>query len=107
MVQEIGSGKFNAILTWAPDRLSRNAGDLGSIVDMMDSGKLVEIRTARRQIDLNTMVQENDATFRELQTELELTYTPGYGHAPSSSRGYFYVWRIARDVSKFSTCCTC
>ncbi len=29
----------------APDRLSRNAGDLGVLVDLMDQGKLVEIRT--------------------------------------------------------------
>ncbi|CAN5295639.1 hypothetical protein BH10PAT2_BH10PAT2_1950 [soil metagenome] len=25
----VHQGKYNAILTWAPDRLSRNAGDLG------------------------------------------------------------------------------
>lgn len=36
---------FNAILTWAPDRLSRNAGDLGSLVDLMDQKKLTEIKT--------------------------------------------------------------
>ncbi|MFA7675510.1 MAG: recombinase family protein, partial [Endomicrobiia bacterium] len=35
----------NAILTWAPDRLSRNAGDLGSLVDLMDQKKLIEIKT--------------------------------------------------------------
>lgn len=29
MLLEIASGEYNAILTWAPDRLSRNAGDLG------------------------------------------------------------------------------
>lgn len=45
IVEEIKGGKFNAILTWAPDRISRNAGDLGRIVDLMDSGKLHEIRT--------------------------------------------------------------
>jgi site-specific DNA recombinase len=45
IVEQIGSGKFNAILTWAPDRISRNAGDLGRIVDLMDGGKLQEIRT--------------------------------------------------------------
>lgn len=45
MIAEMREGKFNAILTWAPDRLSRNAGDLGSVVDLMDSGKLIEIRT--------------------------------------------------------------
>ena len=45
IVDEIKSGKFNEILTWAADRISRNAGDLGRIVDLMDSGKLHEIRT--------------------------------------------------------------
>ncbi|MCL5667103.1 MAG: recombinase family protein [Patescibacteria group bacterium] len=45
IVSEIRSGKFNAILTWAPDRLSRNAGDLGSLVDLMDQKLLLEIRT--------------------------------------------------------------
>lgn len=45
IVEEIASGKFNGILTWAPDRISRNAGDLGKIVDLMDAGKLQEIRT--------------------------------------------------------------
>lgn len=39
------SGKFNGILTWAADRLARNAGDLGSVVDLLDQKKLIEIRT--------------------------------------------------------------
>lgn len=45
IVEEIRDGKYNAILTWAPDRISRNAGDLGKIVDLMDAGKLLQIRT--------------------------------------------------------------
>jgi site-specific DNA recombinase len=45
IIEELNAGKFNAILTWAPDRISRNAGDLGKIVDLMDAGKLHEIRT--------------------------------------------------------------
>lgn len=45
IVEEIREGKYNGILTWAPDRISRNAGDLGRIVDLMDAGKLEEIRT--------------------------------------------------------------
>jgi len=45
MVDEIKAGKYNAILTWNPDRLSRNAGDLGLLVDLMDRGQLLEIRT--------------------------------------------------------------
>jgi DNA invertase Pin-like site-specific DNA recombinase len=45
MLTEVREGKFNSILTWAPDRLSRNAGDLGSVVDLIDQKLLLEIRT--------------------------------------------------------------
>lgn len=45
IIADIKAGKFNGILTWAPDRLSRNAGDLGSLVDLMDQKLLFEIRT--------------------------------------------------------------
>lgn len=45
LLEDIRLDKFNAILTWAPDRLSRNAGDLGSLVDLMDEKKLLGIRT--------------------------------------------------------------
>lgn len=45
LIAEIKQGKYNGILTWAPDRLSRNAGDLGAVVDLMDQGLLHEIRT--------------------------------------------------------------
>jgi DNA invertase Pin-like site-specific DNA recombinase/predicted metal-binding protein len=45
LIQDIRKGVFSGILTWAPDRLSRNAGDLGALVDLMDQGLLKEIRT--------------------------------------------------------------
>ena len=45
IVDEIKQKKFNGILTWNADRISRNAGDLGRIVDLMDQGILHEIRT--------------------------------------------------------------
>jgi DNA invertase Pin-like site-specific DNA recombinase len=45
LLKDIDKGVFDGILTWAPDRLSRNAGDLGSLVDLMDQGKLQEIKT--------------------------------------------------------------
>ncbi|TSC83230.1 MAG: Recombinase [Parcubacteria group bacterium Gr01-1014_19] len=45
LLNDIRAGKFNAILTWAPDRLSRNAGDLGALVDLIDQKLLLEIRT--------------------------------------------------------------
>jgi len=45
ILKDIQAGKFNAILTWAPDRLSRNAGDSGSLIDLIDQKILYEIRT--------------------------------------------------------------
>lgn len=45
LIEDLRSGLFSGILTWAPDRLSRNAGDLGQLVDLMDQGKLVNIKT--------------------------------------------------------------
>ncbi|MFH0791855.1 MAG: recombinase family protein [bacterium] len=45
MLDDLRTGKFNGILTWAPDRLSRNAGDLGALVDLIDQKVLCEIRT--------------------------------------------------------------
>lgn len=45
LIEDIRSGMFTGILTWAPDRLSRNAGDLGQLVDLMDQGKLTNIKT--------------------------------------------------------------
>ena len=53
IVDEIATGKYNGILTWAPDRISRNAGDLGRVVDLMDAGKLMEIRTYSQRFTNN------------------------------------------------------
>lgn len=45
MLERIERGDGNGIFVWHPDRLSRNAVDIGRIIYLMDIGKLVEIRT--------------------------------------------------------------
>ena len=45
LLSEVSKGVYSGILTWAPDRLSRNAGDLGTVVDLMDQRKLIHIQT--------------------------------------------------------------
>ena len=45
ILEDLRRERFNGILVWHPDRLSRNAGDLGSVVDLMDEKRLVQIRT--------------------------------------------------------------
>lgn len=53
IVGDIRKGRFNGILTWAPDRIARNAGDLGAIVDLMDQKLLLEIRTYGQKFSNN------------------------------------------------------
>jgi site-specific DNA recombinase len=45
ILEDLRRERFNGIIVWHPDRLSRNAGDLGSLVDLMDQKLLVQIRT--------------------------------------------------------------
>lgn len=45
ILEDIRRQRFNGILVWHPDRLSRNAGDLGTVVDLMDEQLLAQIRT--------------------------------------------------------------
>lgn len=45
LIQDIRADKYQGIITWATDRLSRCAGDLGLLIDLMDQRKLCEIRT--------------------------------------------------------------
>lgn len=45
IIEDIKFGKFNGLIAWDPSRLSRNAGDLGNIVDLMDQGLIIDIRT--------------------------------------------------------------
>ncbi len=93
MLAEIRTGKYNGILTWAPDRLSRNAGDLGAVVDLLDSKHLVEIRTYTQKFTNNPNEKfmlmilgsqaklENDQKVinvkRGLRARAEMGYRPG------------------------------
>ena len=53
LLTDIRGEKFNGIIVWHPDRLSRNAGDLGSIVDLLDQKKHIEIHTYSQKFTNN------------------------------------------------------
>jgi site-specific DNA recombinase len=53
LLADIRMGKFTGILVWHPDRLARNAGDLGALVDLLDQKKLIEIRTYSQRFTNN------------------------------------------------------
>lgn len=48
MITRIEKGEANAIVTWHPNRLARNMTDGGKIIDLIDYGKLLEVRTPSR-----------------------------------------------------------
>ncbi len=48
MITRIENGEANAIIVWHPNRLARNMTDGGKIIDLMDTKKLVEVRTPSR-----------------------------------------------------------
>lgn len=105
ILTDIRSGRYTGILTWAPDRLSRNAGDLGSLVDLMDQKLLLEIRTFGQKFANNPNEKfllmilcsqaklENDNKSlnvkRGLRTRIEMGLWPG--HAPT---GYLSQKRV-------------
>ncbi|HQU08152.1 MAG: hypothetical protein B7X04_03985 [Parcubacteria group bacterium 21-54-25] len=107
IIEEIRADKYNAILTWAPDRISRNAGDLGRVVDLMDAGILQEIRTYSQRFSNNPNEKfllmilgsqaklENDNrgvnVRRGLRTRCEMGLRPG-----STLTGYINEKRLDR-----------
>ena len=108
MITDLREGMFNGILTWAPDRLSRNAGDLGALVDLMDRDILVKIRTVNQfftnspnekfmlMILCSQAKLENDNKSlnvkRGLKAKCQMGYRPGvtplgYVNEPSGIKG--------------------
>ncbi|MFZ6022315.1 MAG: recombinase family protein, partial [Patescibacteria group bacterium] len=44
MLDNIRAGKYNSIIAWHPDRLARNMKDAGSIIDMLDTYTIIDLK---------------------------------------------------------------
>ena len=44
MLQDIKAGKYDGIIAWHPDRLSRNMKDAGEIIDLLDKGIIKDLK---------------------------------------------------------------
>lgn len=44
MLKDLEAGKYDGILAWHPDRLARNSLEAGMIVDMVDNGKIKDLK---------------------------------------------------------------
>lgn len=108
--------EYNAILTWAPDRLSRNAGDLGAVVDLMDQKKLLHIRTYSQTFTNNPNEKfllmilcsqaklENDNKSinvkRGIKTKCEMGWRPGVAPLGYMNRAFGGVKDIIPDPDR-------
>src|SRR5258708_5818985 len=44
MLRDIKDGKYDAILSWTPDRLSRNMVEAGKVIDMVDENIIKDLK---------------------------------------------------------------
>lgn len=116
MLHGLRNGQFDAILTWAPDRLARNAGDLGSLVDLMDMNKLQHIRTYGQMFNntpnekfllmiLGSQAKlENDNRSinvkRGIRAKCEMGWRPGAAPIGYINRSYAGVKEIVLDEER-------
>lgn len=116
MLHGLRNGQFDAILTWAPDRLARNAGDLGSLVDLMDINKLQHIRTYGQMFSntpnekfllmiLGSQAKlENDNRSinvkRGIRAKCEMGWRPGAAPIGYINRSYAGVKEIVLDEER-------
>jgi site-specific DNA recombinase len=119
MLNYVQSGKANAIVSWAPNRLSRNSVDTGRLIHLMDLGKLLEVRTPHQVFKNNPNDKfllnlfcsqaklENDNkgedVKRGLRTKVHQGWFPGaapvgYLNTPDREKG---VKIIIRDPKRF------
>lgn len=116
MLKGLAENEYNAVLTWAPDRLSRNAGDLGSIVDLMDQGKLLHIKTYSQTFSNNPNEKfllmilcsqaklENDNksinVMRGMKTKLNMGWRPGVAPLGYMNRAFNGIKDIMVDAER-------
>lgn len=116
MLKGLADDEYNAVLTWAPDRLSRNAGDLGAVVDLMDQGKLLHIRTYSQTFTNNPNEKfllmilcsqaklENDNKSinvkRGIKTKCEMGWRPGVAPLGYMNRAFGGVNDIILDPER-------
>ncbi|MCA9331869.1 recombinase family protein [Candidatus Saccharibacteria bacterium] len=116
MLKGLANDEYNAVLTWAPDRLSRNAGDLGAVVDLMDQGKLLHIRTYSQTFTNNPNEKfllmilcsqaklENDNKSinvkRGIKTKCEMGWRPGVAPLGYMNRAFGGVKDIIPDPDR-------
>ncbi len=70
MIMRLKKGEANGIIAWHPNRLSRNATDMASVMELLDNNKLIEIVTSS-QLFKNEPMDKFMFSFLCMQAKLE------------------------------------
>lgn len=84
MIENIMSGRVNAILTWKPDRLCRNPEEGGKLLQMLQDGLIKEIRTVAGDI----YTQESDHLILQIHFGMANQYSRAISQ--NVKRGMYY-----------------
>ena len=90
MIELIEAGKVNAILTWKPDRLCRNLKEGGNLMQLLQDGKLQEIRTT----DGDRYTQDSDHLILQIHFGMANQYSRNL--SKNVKRGNHYIFHNKR-----------
>ena len=94
MIEDIKNGKYNSIIAWHPDRLARNMKEAGEIIDLLDKGKIVDLKFATY-----TFIRDaNGIMTLGIQFVLAKQYSDNL--SASSSRGSKNIAKEGKSPSK-------
>lgn len=101
VLADITAGKYNGILSWHPDRLSRNMLESGMIMDMLDSGIIKDLKFPTVQFTNNAagklllnILFAMAKNYTDSQSENVLR---GVGSSFEKGKSGAYKWGYMRD----------
>ncbi len=123
MIQGFKTGKYQGLLAWSPDRLSRNMKEAGEIIEMIDNEQIQDLHFKTYQFDNSpngkmllgilfaTSKQYSDKLSVDVSRGISGTINDGKyiglvkkGYYVDSSTGYFipdgYNWNLLRYAVK-------
>jgi len=102
ILKDIENGKYDGILSWHPDRLSRNSLESGIIVDMLDNGIMKDLKFPTFQFTNNAsgkmMLNILFAMSKQYSEGLSETIRRGVeSNLEDGKSGGYYKWGYTRD----------
>ncbi len=101
----ISTGKIHGIISWHPDRLSRNMKEAGIIIEMLDEGKIKDLRFVTQQFDNSAsgkmMLAISFAISKQYSDNMSVNITRGSKNRLYEGHGMYPVHGYYKDGDNF------